>query len=66
MTGDPPRDKEMCVPGGGFATVKIVLPKAWDALMAERGYPPLDSSRLATDQKPDIPRPRRSAMRRRK
>ena len=26
------------MPGGGYSTVKIELPKNWDALMAERGY----------------------------
>ena len=43
VTGDPSRNKVLTVPGGGFATVRIRLPKAWDALMAERGYPPLAS-----------------------
>ena len=62
VTGDPSRNKSLCVPGGGFATVKITLPKAWDALMAERGYQPLTDFRLATDLKPDTPaaRPRRT------
>ena len=55
VTGDPSRNKSLCVPGGGFATVKIVLPKAWDTLMAERGYKPLADFRLATDLKPDTP-----------
>jgi hypothetical protein len=61
VTGDPSRNKSLCVPGGGFATVKIVLPKAWDALMAERGYKPLADFRLTTNLKPDTPvaRPRR-------
>ena len=58
VTGDPDRNKELCVPGGGFATVKIALPKAWDTLMAERGYAPLASFRIQTDLKPDAPRPR--------
>jgi hypothetical protein len=58
VTGDSARNKELCVPGGGFATVKIVLPKAWDSLMAERGYEPLAKFRLATDMTPDTPRPR--------
>ncbi len=62
VTGDPSRNKSLCVPGGGFATVKITLPKAWDALMAERGYKPLADFRLTTDLKPDTPaaRPRRT------
>ena len=61
VTGDPSRNKSLCVPGGGFATVKIVLPKAWDSLMAARGYKPLADFRLTTDLKPDTPtaRPRR-------
>ena len=46
VTGDPSRNKSLCVPGGGFATIKIALPKAWDALMAERGYKPLAEFRL--------------------
>ncbi len=61
VTGDPSRNKSLCVPGGGFATVKIVLPKAWDSLMVERGYKPLADFRLTTDLKPDTPaaRPRK-------
>ncbi len=57
VTGDPSRNKSLCVPGGGFATIKIALPKAWDALMAERGYKPLSDFRLATDLTPDTPPP---------
>ncbi|MBQ6137397.1 MAG: hypothetical protein IJI73_08515 [Kiritimatiellae bacterium] len=62
VTGDPSRNKSLCVPGGGFATVKIILPKAWDALMAERGYKPLAEFCLVTELKPDTPtaRPRRT------
>ena len=55
VTGDPARNKELCVPGGGFATVGIVLPKAWDSLMAERGYRPLSDFALTSDMKPDAP-----------
>ena len=40
VTGDPSRNKVLTVPGGGFATIKIELPKAWNSLMAERGYKP--------------------------
>ena len=57
VTGDPSRNKSLCVPGGGFATIKIALPKAWDALMAERGYKPLSEYRLATNLTPDTPPP---------
>lgn len=55
VTGDPSRNKVLTVPGGGFATIKIELPKAWDSLMAERGYKPLADFRLTTDLKPDTP-----------
>ena len=58
VTGDAARNKELCVPGGGFATVRITLPKAWDKLMAERGYAPLDTFRIASNMKPDAPRKR--------
>ena len=57
VTGDPSRNKSLCVPGGGFATIKIALPKAWDALMAERGYKPLSDFRLTTNLTPDTPPP---------
>ena len=57
VTGDPARNKEQCLPGGGSATVKIVLPAAWDKLMAARGYKPLSSFYLPTNLKPDVPRP---------
>ena len=65
VTGDPSRNKSLCVPGGGFATVKITLPKAWDALMAERGYKPLADFRLATELAPDAPQPSRRPRRHR-
>ncbi|MBQ7650573.1 MAG: hypothetical protein IJS15_06415, partial [Victivallales bacterium] len=55
VTGDSTRNKEMCLPGGGSATVKIELPAAWDALMAERGYKPLSSFYLKSDVRPDRP-----------
>ena len=55
VTGDPARNKELCVPGGGFATIKIDLPKAWDSLMAERGYKPLADFMLKSDITPDAP-----------
>ncbi len=41
ITGDAARNKVQTMPGGGYSTVKIELPKNWDALMAERGYRPL-------------------------
>ncbi len=57
VTGDPTRNKELCLPGGGSTTVKIILPAAWDKLMEERGYKPLSSFYLKSDLSPDIPRP---------
>jgi hypothetical protein len=58
VTGDPARNKEQCVPGGGSATVKIVLPAEWDALMAEKGYEPLAKFMLQSDMSPDVPKPK--------
>lgn len=37
VTGDADRNKTMCVPGGGFATVRIELPRDWNRLMERRG-----------------------------
>lgn len=52
VTGDASRNKTMCVPGGGFVSVKIELPKNWDALMKEAGYQPLSSFYLQSDLSP--------------
>lgn len=41
ITGDAARNKVQTMPGGGYATVKIELPKNWDLLMEELGYTPL-------------------------
>lgn len=41
ITGDASRNKLQTMPGGGFSTVAIELPNAWDALMAANGYPAL-------------------------
>ena len=65
VTGDPSRNKVLTVPGGSFATVKIELPKAWDALMSERGYKPLAEFRLKTSLKPDEQHETWSPIRRR-
>ncbi len=56
VTGDPTRNKELCLPGGGSTTVKIILPAAWDKLMEERGYKPLSSFYLKSNLSPDVPR----------
>ena len=52
ITGDPARNKTMCVPGGGFVSVRIELPENWDALMEAAGYPPLSRFRLESDLTP--------------
>ena len=41
ITGDAARNKVQTMPGGGYATVRIELPRNWDKLMAELGYQPL-------------------------
>ena len=38
ITGDNSRNKVQTMPGGGYATVKIELPKNWDILMQSLGY----------------------------
>lgn len=46
ITGDASRNKVQTMPGGGFSTVSIDLPAAWDSLMAAKGYPTLSSMYL--------------------
>lgn len=46
VTGDESRNKVQTMPGGGFETVAIELPKAWDRLMEEAGYRPLSTFEL--------------------
>jgi hypothetical protein len=41
ISGDAARNKVQTLPGGGYATVKIELPRNWDKLTAELGYRPL-------------------------
>lgn len=41
ITGDNARNKVQTMPGGGYASVKVVLPDNWDELMAALGYAPL-------------------------
>ena len=40
ITGDAARNKVQTMPGGGYATVQIELPRNWDKLMTELGYQP--------------------------
>ena len=46
ITGDASRNKVQTMPGGGFSTVSIDLPAAWDSLMAAKGYPALSGMYL--------------------
>ena len=46
ITGDASRNKVQTMPGGGFSTVRIDLPAAWDSLMAVKGYPALKDMHL--------------------
>ena len=39
VTGDASRNKIQTMPGGGYKTIEIELPAAWDKRMAELGYP---------------------------
>ena len=41
ITGDDSRNKVQTMPGGGFETVQIELPREWDKLMQEKGYRPI-------------------------
>ncbi len=41
ITGDESRNKIQTMPGGGYATVRIKLPRNWDSLVKELGYRPL-------------------------
>jgi len=41
ITGDSARNKVQTMPGGGYATIEIELPRNWNKLMAELDYPPL-------------------------
>ena len=37
---------------------RVVLPAKWDALMAEKGYEPLEKFTLKSDMRPDVPKPK--------
>ena len=42
VTGDTNRNKFQVMPGGGFVTTEIKLPKDWNALVAPLGYAPIE------------------------
>lgn len=64
ITGDDNRNKTMCLPGGGFATVPIELPKNWNQLMEKKGYAPLSSCYLTSELTPGSPHPNATRYRR--
>ncbi len=53
ITGDASRNKVQTMPGGGFSTVAIDLPAAWDSLMAAKGYPALTDMYLTQSPQSD-------------
>ena len=53
ITGDASRNKVQTMPGGGFSTVAIDLPTAWDSLMAAKGYPALTDMYLTLSPQSD-------------
>lgn len=43
VTGDANRNKVQVMPGGGFVTTEIKLPKDWNELVAPLGYQPIEN-----------------------
>ena len=43
VTGDANRNKVQVIPGGGFVTTEIKLPKNWNELVAPLGYEPIEN-----------------------
>lgn len=43
VTGDANRNKVQVMPGGGFVTTEIKLPKNWNELVAPLGYQPIEN-----------------------
>ncbi len=50
VTGDASRNKIQTMPGGGFSTIRIELPAAWNELTASLGYSPLSDYQLEATQ----------------
>ena len=46
ITGDSARNKVQTMPGGGYVTIQIQLPRNWDSLMSGLGYAPLKEYEL--------------------
>ena len=49
VTGDANRNKVQVMPGGGFVTTEIKLPKNWNELVAPLGYQPIENFYLKAD-----------------
>lgn len=49
VTGDANRNKIQVMPGGGFVTTEIKLPKNWNELVAPLGYQPIENFYLKAD-----------------
>ena len=43
VTGDANRNKVQVMPGGGFVTTEIRLPKNWNELVSPLGYEPIEN-----------------------
>lgn len=52
VTGDPSRNKTMFLPGGGFASIRIDLPRNWNQLMKQAGYRPIEDYYLKSSLQP--------------
>ncbi|MBQ9428761.1 MAG: hypothetical protein IJU41_04365 [Clostridia bacterium] len=55
VTGDGDRNKFQVMPGGGYASVRILLPDNWDELIAPMGYAPLADFYLEKPAKIELP-----------
>ena len=49
VTGDDSRNKIQTMPGEGYATVEIELPKDWNALTSALGYSPIEEFYIRSD-----------------
>ena len=59
VAGDGARNKFMILPGGGYTTIEIRLPEAWDALVAPLGLEPLSRYELEENDTTSVEKPPR-------
>lgn len=52
VTGDAARNKVQVMPGGAWGTAAVEVPSRWNELMAEKGYPTLESMQIPTSGSP--------------